>query len=656
MPTNFSIGLSALRTSQFALEVVSNNIANANTEGYHRRSVHLESMLPNQLGKFRVGSGVTVNYIERIRDSVTESSLTNAVSDVSHVDQLLLVERQIEAALLSGNSSVSGELDRFFAELTKLTAAPDEPAQRTAVIETGQRLSGTIRQAANHFADLKDSIRFQIKQELDLLNEQMHNLSDLNVQIQSLTAQGYPANAELDQRDALINEIARVIGISRNDYRSGELNLMIGTASIQQVNIVNKFSLGELPDGRLGVFLDESDRPLDMDSGRLDALIELYNDTVPKYEAKLDAMARELIQSFDSIHATGIGTDGSFQHLVGSRTVNDPVIPLADAETAFDISAGDLTVTITQPDGIRRTEVVSIDPAVDSLADVAGKLSAIDGLSATIDTNVHRLRIYAAHDHRFDFTGTVETHPDLAGFTGTSLPEFSGIYSGEANEQLSFQIEGSGDVGISDDLYINVYTQSGALKSRVNIGNGYETGSTIDLGDGIQLSMSAGTVVDGEQFDTQLTAEPDETGFLAALGVNSFFKGISAGTIDVDSSVIDNPGRFAAGASGDAADTSNTFRLKALEDHDGLPGNLTFAEYVNEINTEIGFQINSNQALSTSLHALKLRIEQDRDATSGVDLNEEMVYLQQFQKSYEAAVRVIQAADDILDDLFTILR
>ena len=71
--------------------------------------------------------------------------------------------------------------------------------------------------------------------------------------------------------------------------------------------------------------------------------------------------------------------------------------------------------------------------------------------------------------------------------------------------------------------------------------------------------------------------------------------------------------------------------------------------------TEIGFEINSNTALSTSLTSFRLRLEQERDAVSGVDLNEELVYLQEYQKSYEAAVRIIQATDDILNELFRIL-
>lgn len=653
---NFSLGLSALRTSQYALEVVSNNIANANTEGYHRRGVHLEALPPNELNGFRIGNGVSINYIERVRDQVTEASLTNVISDSSNVDQLLMLERQIEASFLNGNASIGGELDQFFAEITKLTSAPDEPAQCAAVVESGQRLAGIIRQAANSLGELKTAIKFQVEQEMETLNAKMKVLNDLSVEIQKLSAQGLQHNTELDQRDAILNEIAELVGVSRRDHLAGELNLRIGHHSIQQGGSVNQFSLTELSSGELAVLLDDSDRPVDLESGRIVALLEVYNSTIPKYESKLDQLATSLMQQMDSIHATGIGTDGSFQHLVGTRAADLIDRPLAEAGTAFAIDAGELTVSIVDGDGVSRTEFIAIDPAIDSLEDVAAKLSGIDGILATIDPNTNQLQLSAEQGLSFDFTGRVETHPRLDVFSGSSVPAFGGVYTGSVNQQLTFEIEGTGEVGISDNLYVNVYAEQGFLKQRIEIGRGYEAGTAIEIGDGIQLNLGRGSVSDGDQFTTRLTAEPDETGMLAALGLNSFFRGVNAQTIRVDTPVLESHGRFAAGKSGDAADTENLFRLADLEHDSILPGKLTFAQYTNEINTEIGFQINSHTVLGNSLDALQLRLEQDRDAYSGVDLNEEMVYLQQFQKSYEAAVRVIQTMDDILSELFNIIR
>ncbi len=654
--SNFQIGLSALRTSQQALEVIANNIANANTEGYHRQKIHLEGLPSRNLTGSQTGGGVDVNSIERIRNRITESSLTGVIADVGHVDQLLDLEKQIEAAFLNGSSSIGEELDQFFAEISKLTAAPDEPAQRSAVIEAGQRLASSVQQTAGQLEELRNEVEFQLSQEVELLNVDMQKLSELNNKIDSLTAQGFEPNAELDQRDALINRIAHVVGLTRNDYNSGELNMRIGTVAIQHTGSPNEFSIQRADDGEIHLLLDDSERPVRLESGRLTALLEIYNNSIPRYEEKLDTVSSDLIRKVDSVHAVGVGSDGGFDGLLGTRSVADSAAALADAASAFPIRAGELTISIVDSDGHRRNEVVNIDPSVDSLNDIAATLTSINGLTASVTANSNQLQLFAAEGVTFDFTGSLETQPRLDLVAGTSIPTFSGDPTATANQNLSFQIEGSGEVGISENLFLNVYDEGGVLTQRVNIGNGYEAGSDLDVGQGVKVALSRGSVVAGDQFQTRLTPKPDETGILAALGINSFFSGVNATTIGIDESVQENHGRLAAGISGDSADTTNLFRLAELEDFNELPGDLNFSQYINQITIEIGFQVNASESVSSSLQTLQLRLEQDQGAYSGVDLNEEMVYLQQFQKSYEAAARVIQVTDEVLSELFSIFR
>ena len=140
------------------------------------------------------------------------------------------------------------------------------------------------------------------------------------------------------------------------------------------------------------------------------------------------------------------------------------------------------------------------------------------------------------------------------------------------------------------------------------------------------------------------------------MGLNSFFQGSSASDIQVASNIVEDSGRFASGKTPDRGDTRNLFALTDLETSHELPGNTTLTQFVNEINTEIGFQISADVALGESLSSLQIRLEQDQASYSGVDLNEEIVQLQKFQRSYEAAAQVLQVADDMLTTLFSILR
>lgn len=651
---NFSIGLSALRSSQFALDIVSNNVSNANTEGYHRRRITMESTLPNFIGGFRIGSGVEISRIYRARDQVTESSLTHVISDSNEVEQLLNIQRKIEMVLVSGDNAVGRQLDSFFAEFTNLSASPNEPAQRSAVLESGKQLSVALRDASQQLSELKSNLQLQIENELDALNADLKKLSEVSLQISKFAAQDIEHNNELDQRDAILNRIAEVVGISRNEQPGGQLNLMIGNHSIQQGNRANSFSLTKSGE-ELQLFLDDSNRPLSPDTGRLAALLDAYNSIIPSYEDKLDQIAGEVIHSVNTIHSTGIGTAGSFQNLVGNVSVGDTNVPLSEALPDAGLAAGDLTVTVTDASGARQIHSIAIDPDVDSMDDIATRLSTIPGVSATIRGETNQLQVTAAAGLEFDFAGGFETNPDLALFTGTSVPTFSGTYTGDVNETITVQIEGSGQVGSAGSLFANIYSSSGALLSRVNVGNGYEIGSDIELDDGVRLSFAAGTMNDGDEFTTPLIGEPDQTGVLAAFGLNAFFTGTDANTIAVDKTLLSEPARIATGRSGEAADTSNLSRFIAIDDQTNMPDNRTISQFASEMGSEIGFEISSNMTLSTSLTSYKLRLEQQRDAISGVDLNEELVYLQEYQKSYEAAVRIIQVTDEMISELFRII-
>lgn len=653
---NFNHGLSALRSSQLGLEVISNNIVNANTEGYHRRNIHLTELQPNWISGFRIGSGVAVGHIESVRNHITESALTEVTSDLSRVDQQINIESRVESTFLNGGQSLSSDIDALFAEISRLTSTPDEPAQKSAVIAAASKLADGIQRAAAQLASLKTSLRFQIQQEVESLNVDMRALSDTNSRIQTSLNLGRQASAELDQRDTLINRIAESIKITRSSFNERDLGITIGRSiGTHQGNKPPVFSVSEVDPDRIEFKIDDYDRPVDFASGKLVALQDAHNSLIPDYQHKLDQLAAALIANFDRIHATGVGTAGSFGQLFGTRAVADSDLPLEQAETAFPVSAGRLTVSIVDADGSRRLESLLVDPTVDSLSDIASKLSSIDGLQASVDPASQLLRIGAQAGLKFDFTANLETHPKPEQVSGTALPTLSGRYDGQDNQQLRFEVVGSGEIGISEGLRIHVISEGGDIERTIDVGAGYEPGSRLDIGQGVFLSLSSGTLLDGDSFTTPLVVEPDETGLLAALGLNAFFQGTDSRTIAVDNNLVRDQGRLASGHSGESADTTNLLRFVAGKQATPLPGNLGFAAFLDDTLADIGFSLQSNSALSDSLGSLKTSIVSERQAYSGVDVNEELIYMQQFQKSFEAAVRIVQTNDEMLQELFTIL-
>jgi len=76
----FSIGVSALQASQRAMDVLGNNIANANTPGYHRQVVQLSTATPLRLDKHSFGRGVEVTGVQRlVNEHIEESQIPKPV-------------------------------------------------------------------------------------------------------------------------------------------------------------------------------------------------------------------------------------------------------------------------------------------------------------------------------------------------------------------------------------------------------------------------------------------------------------------------------------------------------------------------------------------------------------------------------------------------
>ena len=655
--TAANAGLSALKTAQFAIDTLANNIANANTPGFHRQNVHLDTLEPNQFVNFQIGKGVKVGDVERVRSQITESSLTFAISDTNGANQLLEIESQIEALFQAGDGSISQKLDTLFGEITKLTSTSDTATQRAAVLQEATQLTDVIRNVSAELASLKGTVRYQLDRELLTLNGQLESLAEISARVEILQATTSP-NRELDQRDVLVNEIAESIDVTRQERSNSGLELSFAGTSIQQGITSVQFKSAVDFEDKISIKFEQTvtESSVTFQSGRIPALLEAYNDVIPEFEARLDELASGLIQQFDKIHSTGIGVDGSFGILTGTRGVNNPNVPLEIAGLEFPVEAGELFVSVGDPEGNRQTSSVAFDPATSTLNDIATALSGVDDLQAVVNPQTNELQVIASPGFSFDFTGSLETKPRLDLFTGTSVPKLSGEFTGTENQSYRFVVSGSGDVGISDDLVASVFDANGILVADLNIGNGYEAGSEIEVAEGINVIFSPGSVVAGDEFSTDMVAKSDEAGILASLGMNAFFDGTKADSIFVSEEIRNNYERFASGISGEETDHKKLFEFIELKDRRELGGGqLSISELVNEIQTDIATDVKNRRELSDRLEGLKTRFEQDRDSVSGVDLNEEIAKLQQFQRSYEAAVRVIQTADGLFNELFRLV-
>ena len=156
------------------------------------------------------------------------------------------------------------------------------------------------------------------------------------------------------------------------------------------------------------------------------------------------------------------------------------------------------------------------------------------------------------------------------------------------------------------------------------------------------------------------TFSNDTTGVLAALGTNVLFTGSDAVSMGVNQVIVDDPQLLASGFSTDPDDTGdNSAALALAEVQNGLflqNSSMTINDFFESTIVQIGIDARSTQATFEVELTFVDGFEQRRQAVSGVSLDEEITFLLQFQRAFEASARVVTVTDRMLDALFAMAR
>jgi flagellar hook-associated protein 1 FlgK len=329
-----SIGLSALSANQTALDVTGQNIANVNTPGYHRQlPVFVDRTYAGPEG-LQIGSGVQVTDIRHIRSQLLETELTQNQSQTSDTTAQLDAARQIEAFLNPTNGSLSSAMDTFFSNLQQLSTTPEDAALRNVAIQSGMELANQFNTQAGQLDQLKAGLDHQLAQTVSEVNNLASQIAGLNTSIARAECQGATANDLRDQRDQLINQLAQDVDVrtiergSQTTVIAGEVPLVIGDTSTPLTYTTDSSGNGI-------VTAAGGTTPLAITGGQIAGLLQIHNQSLPNYRSRLDTLANQLAQQVDSVQATGLGPNGPFTFVSGTRGGSSTVLPLAQANLAF---------------------------------------------------------------------------------------------------------------------------------------------------------------------------------------------------------------------------------------------------------------------------------------------------------------------------------
>lgn len=654
MTAAYSIGVSGMLSSQRSLDIIGNNIANANTRGYHRQIMELATRnfgLP-------IGDGVKIKDIVRQENSLLESAFLRNSIEFEETTAGLDNLRQIETFINPQPGSSYELLMKFFNETQQSAAAPDDLSRRRVVVATAASLAGRFNSDADELSRMSLDLDNRIAELVDQVNRTSAQIAALNESIQRGEIQGIETNDLRDERDQLIQDLAKFVDVRTIDQEYGVRSVIAAGGSVVVGTTNMELSTTTDASNNVIVTVSGSSTALTISGGQLAGVLNSRNVVVPDLQNRLDALVSEVVRQVDEIHATGVPLSGPMSLLSGEREVDNNANMLNAAGLTYPPQAGSLFVSVTDlANGQRTISEVAIDPATQSLNDLATAITAgVPNVQAIADTQTRTLRILAADGFAFDFAGRLPTVPTASAITGTSTPQISGQYNGTANDTYTYTVVGAGTVGVTAGLTLEVRDSALNLLGSFNIGQGYEPGKDLPEVNGVTVALSSGTVNAGDNFSVRTVAEPDTANILTALGLNTFFTGDSAGTLAVRSDLQADPELLAGSRSGLPGDGSNLQRLAALQDTRLLEnGTMTFREYQAQTVGNLAIQVRDLSDRQTAQQILSDRLDAEIQSVSGVDTNEELVRMLQFQRSFQASARFIAAVNTAMDDLLEIV-
>jgi flagellar hook-associated protein 1 FlgK len=350
--------MSGLRATGRAAEVVSSNIANASTPGYARRTLSLTSASGNFTG------GVTVNGIIRHVDAQVLSDRRLAGAEFGYRTETTGFLNRIENLIGTPDQagSISARLSEFESSLITAGSRPDANERLEAAAWSARDVAKSINAASDGVQDARTNADKSIGTQVDRLNDALKAVERINVQIVSGAAHNSDTSALKDQRQTLIDTITEIVPVRtiprQNDtvalYSTGGAILLDGRAAeigFEPANVVTPYMT--VQDGTLsgltvnGFPISTSPSSGNLRGGTLGAQFDIRDHMAPEAQSQLDAIARDLIERFESTSvdptlspgAPGLFTDAgaaldpaSEQGLASRLAVNALVDPTKGGE------------------------------------------------------------------------------------------------------------------------------------------------------------------------------------------------------------------------------------------------------------------------------------------------------------------------------------
>jgi flagellar hook-associated protein 1 len=365
---------SGLQAAQVGIDTTTHNIANANTEGYSRQRVELQTRYPFMSPFGPLGSGVEITGISRARDQFLDDRVRGSYSAASAASTRSGLLERTEAAMHEPDQGLTQALGDVWSAFEDLALNPSDNAARLDALARTRALADRVQGIGQAWDQLASDATSQVSVKVTQVNDTLDEIAKLNRQIQDATAFSGQPNDLLDRRDVLIDQLSKSIGARSEVQPNGTVRVTLAGIGLVDGDRVHHAAYAGSPTHALSV-----DGVPATPGGEIAGITTWLTGDLPNQKARLDQFAVELATAFNTQHAAGT---------TGPATPGGPLL----SYNALNPS-GSLAVTLSDPALL----AVSGSPFAansganaQAMADLRSTLSAGGG-TQTLDSSVRGL-------------------------------------------------------------------------------------------------------------------------------------------------------------------------------------------------------------------------------------------------------------------------
>lgn len=324
--STLEIGKSALLAQRYGLEVVSNNISNANTEGYSRKRADMATTNSKfNSGNF-VGTGVIADQLKSFREEFFDKEIRNSITRNAGYESDQEVLKKIEGVL--GEPSETGLnnlISDFFISWDELSSNPDSSGYRQKLVSSAKNLTVKFHQLADGFEGARMDVLSKLKSNVADVNSLAKRISELNSRIADNHSSANEGDLNMaDERELMIEKLAEYgkMNVSQND--DGTVNVYMNGINLVTGKTINEVKLVETTNGTtnertVGLYTTDKQgnliNKINPGAGKLEAQMKHFNETLDKDDTSgnfsiaksINELAKEIAANVNMASVGGFG-------------------------------------------------------------------------------------------------------------------------------------------------------------------------------------------------------------------------------------------------------------------------------------------------------------------------------------------------------------